>query len=307
MAWVYLVNNHALDTMHIGDSLGKGLDGEVFLGTVADGTRYAVKKERIAKTSVSLRREVLFATSFANKQKTGFMHLYAYRILKGDPWQLQTDRFDDDAVKYLAKRAKFPDVVEKVYSYHEQVGKGEVAMATVAAQVVSIIQRMRKAGWAHRDLHRGNIVQTAKGVVAIDYSIIVHRTDVSEKYWDQACNDYLVIPDYLIRNHLWSHVEAHQINVPPWRKWAPFLRRHPDEWRKAADLVDCTDNALIARVGAAMWPRLHEEFVTGKHVGASVDMEVSIQMYARICCAAQRANPSELRRLLRKSLEGSSM
>ena len=297
MAWVYLVKGHVLDTLQIGDSLGKGLDGEVFLGTVADGTRYAVKRERIAKKSVALQRELLFATSFANRQKTGFMHLYAYRIKKGDPWQVQTDRHDEYSVKYLAKRAKYPDVIEKVYSFHEQVAHS--VMTVVAAQVVSIIQRMRKAGWAHRDLHRGNIVTTAEGAVAIDYSIVVHHTDVSEKRWEQSCNDYEVIPNYLVRDHMWTYVDAHKVVVPPERKWPPFLQRHKEEWRQAAALVDCTDNTVIARVGIAMWPHLHQEFVIGKRVAASLVMEVSIATYARICCAAKRADASALRRLLR--------
>ena len=80
MSWIYLVKGHSFENLQIGKSLGKGMEGEVFQASVGKKL-YALKRERIAKQSKPLEYELEFVTKFANKQP-GFMHLYAYRILK---------------------------------------------------------------------------------------------------------------------------------------------------------------------------------------------------------------------------------
>jgi hypothetical protein len=305
--WVYLIPGHPMNQLRIGKSLGKGMEGQVFEATVGK-RKYALKRERIAKQSQVLQHEISFAETFANKQTSGFMHLYAYRIVKDSTWHLQHSKIKaEKAIKFLEKRDRLPYVVEKVYTYVERI-KHESGPIEFALQMIALIQRMRAAGWAHRDLHFANVVYSAKGPVVVDYSLVVHKNQVSATTWQKNCNDYMFIPNYLIWSGLWAYINKKQLDVPPFAEWIEYFKSHKQEWRRTVDLIamypkPVKEPRIIASVGAIVWPRLHQDFVLNEHKKTLLPIEkaVSLEVYAQIVAAAYHTDHKTLVMLLEAS------
>ena len=296
MSWVYLVPGIHFTDLRVGKQIGAGREGHIY--EAHDKTRtYALKRERIAKQSKPLEHEIDFATSFANKQPD-FMHLYAYRILKDDPWQLEArDIKSDRDRKLFAAKAKLPYVVEKVYTLVHAININSMHPVDFALNVLEKIQRMRKAGWAHRDLHGGNILTTAKGPVIVDYSLVIHKSQVSEDTWKRDCNDYDFVPDWMYWTDLWSHVKK----MPPFKNWIKELRKHPDKWKEAVRLAQCRNppDVVVGRVGALLFAQMHQDFVLGRKMELlPMDLYLDMNRLAPLICSARRADYAKMRRLL---------
>ena len=303
MSWIYLVKGHSFENLQIGKSLGKGMEGEVFQASVGKKL-YALKRERIAKQSKPLEYELEFVTKFANKQP-GFMHLYAYRILKDETWQLdQSKRKTERDIKFLAAKAKLPYVVEKVYTYLAPISDKSMHPVDFVRQLMPLIRQMRKAGWAHRDTHGNNVILTSKGPVIVDYSLVIHKSHVSDKIWKKTCNDYNFLPDYLAYSRLWKYIRSKQLEVPPYQQWIKHLKGHKEEWELTIELLQCSDptDNIIGYIGALYWEQLHQDFVLGRKLKLMpTDLYLDIELLGPFACAAHQADYKRMNSILLKA------
>jgi hypothetical protein len=171
-------------------------------------------------------------------------------------------------------------------------------------QLMPLIRQMRKAGWAHRDTHRGNVILTSTGPVIIDYSSVIHKSHVSDKTWKKTCNDYNFLNMYLVGSRLWKYVYSRGIYVPPYQQWIKHLKGHQKEWEETIDLLQCSDPAdsTIGYIGALYWEQLHQDFVLGRKLKLMPnDFYLDIELLGPFACAAHQADYKRMKSILSKA------
>ena len=200
-----------LDTVKIGNLLGKGVYGTVFLATDKDNNRYAFKIEKLLKEDVkkSLKsphwRELYFVSHLASKHPDQFLQLYDSRIINKCTFkQTDTDYNELPELKNTihAKLAFSPYCSLKLWSFIDGdlqqlldpvIKISDAELSDIHIQIVNIVDIMQSAGFLHDDLHWGNIAFTrvapstkieirgrqipTHGYImkAIDYGMILHK------------------------------------------------------------------------------------------------------------------------------------
>ena len=202
-----------LNTVKIGNLLGKGCYGTVFLATDTDNNRYAFKIEKLLQEDVkkSLKsphwRELYFVSHIANKHPDQFLQLYDSRIMDECKFRqyypenyssLTLIRQDSPA----SKMDLSPYCSLKLWSLidgnlqellYPETKLSDAEFPNILIQIVNIVDIMQSAGFLHNDFHWGNIAFTrvapstkieirgrqipTHGYImkAIDYGKVVHK------------------------------------------------------------------------------------------------------------------------------------
>jgi serine/threonine protein kinase len=169
-----------LDTVKIGNLLGKGCYGTVFLATDKDNNKYACKIEKLLKEDVkkSLKsphwRELYFISHLASKHPTQFLQLHDSRIMDECKFRqyypenyssLTLLRQDSPA----SKMDLSPYCSLKLWSLidgnlqellYPETKLSNAEFPNILIQIVNIIDIMQSAGFLHNDFHWGNIAFT---------------------------------------------------------------------------------------------------------------------------------------------------
>jgi hypothetical protein len=182
-----------LADIHIGQILGKGFKGTVYLATNNKGNKYALKAEQIRKIDAekSLKsfvwRELYFAKNMADKYPNQFMKIYDYQIDKNGIYKHDhknvkgADNISNADKKYysqlFASPYSFITLTSLVDGIFGQVNWPTAIFYNLFIQNVYIAYLINKEGYMHADLHQNNIgfVKTSdKTINILGYNIPTH-------------------------------------------------------------------------------------------------------------------------------------
>lgn len=272
---------HCLDGIRIDKAvLGRGMEGTVYKAmlpthTHSQNTNIAliVKRERYSDSmsTRALKQEIKFTSEFANLQPHGFMHFYGFRILRNNTTYTHTppkgNVMNTHIATFLKKRAAWPHVIEKVYSFHEPI---HGSARTVLIGLVPLVAKLAKAGYSHNDLHMGNI---AAGPTILDYTT-VSRKNIGHDYEmliDMLWSMHRLWRFAVTKNHFspipWSEYKKRLRQVPECNEMKQIIARHRTEFKH-------TDVAMLSRV---YFPNTHADIAFDGQVKRHIASEIFVR------------------------------
>lgn len=228
--------------------------GSGFEGIVYDAGSFVIKVSRVS-TIRHFENSWKFA-HFGNKYPQYFATIFAYGIFDDPKFKLGGQipiqkHHDKKTAKRIMKNNSRSTAVVEIMSKHEGIKRYTICDVY---DVIPIIELLRKHGYAHRDIHSGNLIfdKNMNKLILLDFTRVIHIGDALSKddksYLKEMCldwfNDYVQLL-YMLRNYssVFKYMDERYKRLIDYKQHVKIMKK--SNWYKTDNPFKCSNSISL--------------------------------------------------------------